>query len=122
MEVPYLDVLQTTTNTKLPLTFLETDEFGLPMQRLSDFTGMMRWSPMELLRADSTKAKEVQQIVRTGLHDKEVYAYESVKWVERCGRQCLLAVEDGQGHFVHGRTGLEQQGMDLAVLLDLASA
>ncbi len=121
MEVPYLDVLQTTTNPKLPLTLLETDEFGRPAQRLSDFEGMLRWSPMELLRANPTKAKDVQQIVRTGLHDKEVYAYESVKWATRCGENCLLAVEDDQGHFVGGSTALEQEGLDCALLLQLAS-
>lgn len=118
MEVPYLDVLQTTTNPSLPLTVLETDEFGRPAQRLSDFEGILRWSPMEILRADPTKAKEVKQIVRTGLHDKEVYAYESVKWAEHCGANCILAVEENQGHFVGGSTGLEQQGMDLALLLE----
>jgi hypothetical protein len=119
MEVPYLDVLQTTTNPHLPLTLLETDEFGRPAQRLSDLEGILRWSPMELLRADPDKAKEVYQIVRTGLNDKEVYAYESVKWATRCGEKCFLAVENGQGHFVGGHTALKQEGMDLAFLLEL---
>jgi protease II len=116
MEVPYLDVLRTTTNHSLPLTLIETDEFGLPSQRVADFASILKWSPMELLEGP---VKGVQQIVRTGLNDSEVFAYESAKWVQRCGSEALLAVEGGQGHFVSGAVGLTQQAEDLAVLLSL---
>ena len=128
MEVPYLDVLRTTTNHALPLTFLETDEFGLPAMRLSDFAGMLKWSPMETLPKGGL---EICQIVRTGLNDSQVFAYESAKWIVRCStsqesgqkgknaaRQ-LLAIEGGQGHFVHGSVGLQQQAEDIAVLISL---
>ncbi len=118
MEVPYLDVLRTTTNHTLPLTDIETDEFGLPSQRISDFISMLRWSPMENVPAQGVKG--VWQIVRTGLNDSEVYPYEAAKWVVRCGGTAYLAVEDGQGHFVSGSVGLNQQAEDLAVLLNLA--
>jgi hypothetical protein len=114
MEVPYLDVLRTITNRTLPLTDIETDEFGLPEQRLSDLVSALEWSPMELLPEGGVKG--VQQIVRTGLNDSEVFAYESAKWVERCGPAAFLAVEGGQGHFVSGAVGLRQQAADLAVL------
>ena len=121
MEVPYLDVLRTTTNHSLPLTFLETDEFGLPAMRLSDFEGILKWSPMETLPKGGIR---ICQIVRTGLNDSQVFAYESAKWITRCkgsenaARQ-LLAIEGGQGHFVHGSVGLQQQAEDIAVLLEL---
>ena len=118
MEVPYLDVLRTTTNHSLPLTLIETDEFGLPAQRVADFASILKWSPMELLEGP---IKGVKQIVRTGLNDSEVFAYESAKWVKRCGSSAVLAVEDGQGHFVSGAVGLSQQAEDLAVLLSLVS-
>jgi hypothetical protein len=120
MEVPYLDVLRTITNRTLPLTEIETDEFGLPEQRLSNLVGALEWSPMELLPEGGVKG--VWQIVRTGLNDSEVLAYESAKWVTRCGEAAYLAVEGGQGHFVSGAVGLRQQAADLAVLLELASA
>jgi len=122
MEVPYLDVLRTTTNHSLPLTFLETDEFGLPAMRLSDFAGMLKWSPMETLPKEGL---QICQIVRTGLNDSQVFAYESAKWIVRCKSSQkneahqLLAIEGGQGHFVHGSVGLEQQAEDIAVLLEL---
>ena len=125
MEVPYLDVLRTTTNHSLPLTFLETDEFGLPAMRLSDFEGMMKWSPMETLPAGGLR---IAQIVRTGLNDSQVFAYESAKWMMRSSglshgqnqspRQ-LLAIQGGQGHFVNGSVGLQQQAEDIAVLMSL---
>jgi hypothetical protein len=119
MEVPYLDVLRTITNRTLPLTEIETDEFGLPEQRLSDLAAALEWSPMELLPEGGVKG--VWQIVRTGLNDSEVLAYESAKWVARSGKSAYLAVEGGQGHFVSGAVGLRQQAADLAVLLELAS-
>jgi len=119
MEVPYLDVLRTVTNRSLPLTDIETDEFGLPAIRLSDFASVLQWSPMENLPAGGTPG--ITQIVRTGINDSEVLAYESMKWVTRCrggkSNRILLAIEDGQGHFVNGSTSSRQRAQDLALLL-----
>ena len=117
MEVPYLDVLRTITNRNLPLTEIETDEFGLPEQRLSDFAGALEWSPMELLVCGKG-IPGMWQIVRTGLNDSEVLAYESVKWIVRSKNpSAFLAVEGGQGHFVSGSRGFLQQAEDLAFIL-----
>lgn len=123
MEVPYLDVVRTTTNRSLPLTEIETDEFGLPAQRLSDLVSMLRWSPMELLALTAGDGVPgTWQLVRTGMNDSQVYAYESMKWVTRCRgagakNQAILAIEDGQGHFMHGAKGYRQKAVDLALLL-----
>ena len=117
MEVPYLDVLRTTTNLRLPLTLLETDEFGLPSLRISDFAGILQWSPMETL---PTGGADIFQIVRTGLNDPQVFAYESAKWVERNrgkGR-VYLAIEGDQGHFVNGSMGLHQKAEDISFIID----
>ncbi len=119
MEVPYLDVLRTTTNRNLPLTNIETDEFGLPEQRASDFVSMLKWSPMELVSNKTTPG--IFQIVRTGLNDSEVFTYEAVKWAERTGPTTLLAVEENQGHFVSGPVGIQQQAEDLSILLQKIS-
>jgi hypothetical protein len=119
MEVPFLDVLRTMTNRTLPLTNIETDEFGLPEQRLSDFASIIKWSPMELM--PPTGIPGIWQIVRTSLNDSEVFAYESAKWIERSkNRAALLAVEGGQGHFVPGMRGIIQQAEDLAVILEFS--
>jgi hypothetical protein len=116
MEVPYLDVLRTTTNRSLPLTNIEADEFGLPERNISEFVHISRWSPME--RIPSGGIPNVFQIVRTAENDSEVYAYESVKWVTRCKGSAYLAIEGAQGHFASGSKNTEQQAQDLAVLLD----
>lgn len=123
MEVPYLDVVRTITNRSLPLTEIETDEFGLPAQRLSDLVSAMRWSPMDqeaLHTGDGIPG--VWQLVRTGMNDSQVYAYESVKWIRRSrgvNASCpaWLAIESGQGHFQHGKKGMSQKALDLAILL-----
>jgi len=124
MEVPYLDVLRTTTNHDLPLTLLETDEFGLPNLRVSDLYGILQWSPMDTLPENGTPG--IFQIVRTGLNDPQVFAYESVKWIVRCQagsnahprKKQLLAIESDQGHFVLGSLGIHQQAEDIAILLE----
>lgn len=118
MEVPYLDVLRTITNRSLPLTNIETDEFGLPEQRFSDFLSAFEWSPMERIPAGGIPG--VWQIVRTGINDKEVLAYESAKWIYRSKNpRAFLAIESGQGHFVSGDIGIHQEAEDLALLLEL---
>ena len=122
MEVPYLDVLRTTTNRELPLTDIETDEFGLPELRISDFVGMMEWSPMELLLMSGEGIPGVWQIVRTGENDSEVLTYESVKWIVRSKNpSAFLAIEGAQGHFVSGARGFRQQAEDLAFILSKVS-
>lgn len=131
MEVPYLDVLRTTTNRTLPLTEIETDEFGLPEQRISDFAGMLRWSPMEMLGGAGTPG--VAQILRTGLNDNQVLAYEPAKWVMRSRGKAkaktktkalpiFLAIQGDQGHFVHGDQGASQEAEDLALILKISSS
>lgn len=119
MEVPYLDVLSTTTNRTLPLTNMEADEFGLPEMRLSDFMGIVRWSPMEQL-VSLPKPPRIWQLVRTGLNDSQVYAYEAAKWVSRSGVKAFLAVQGDQGHFLSGALGLRQEAEDLVLLLTLS--
>ena len=120
MEVPYLDVLRTITNRNLPLTEIESEEFGLPEEHISDFISALEWSPMELL-VSSEGLPGTWQIVRTGMNDSEVLAYESVKWIERSKNpKAFLAIEGGQGHFVSGSRGFRQQAEDLAMILSLS--
>lgn len=122
IEVGYLDAFRTMRNPHLPLTQLETDEFGLPAQRLSDSVGALHWSPIDLLGPKGTPG--MWQIVRTATNDKEVFAYESVKWVmkSRAGRtarasRVYLAIESDQGHFVSD--GGHQAALDQATILHL---
>jgi len=125
-EVPYVDVLQTTTNPSLPLTELEYDEFGDPRHRAADLSFWARYSPVTNVPEGGLPAIFI--LCRAGLNDTQVYAYEPVKWILRArgltpassvGASTspkLLAIEEGQGHFYSGPTEIEARALDLAIL------
>lgn len=120
-EVPYLDVLQTTTNPDLPLTELEYDEFGDPAHRLEDLAFWVAHSPVTNVPIGGVPAIAV--LCRTGLNDTQVYAYEPVKWIRALrqkmdvsGQPKLLGVVSGEGHFFSEDTALEARAQDLAIL------
>ena len=120
-EVPYLDVLRTASNPKLPLTQLEYEEFGDPVHRKKDAAALLRLSPMDIIPEGGAPAVFV--LCRTGLNDKEVFAYESVKWITKLrnlqgegDKQKLLAIREGEGHFISGRRLFKERAEDLAVL------
>ncbi len=127
-EVPYVDVLQTTTNPSLPLTELEYDEFGDPRHRLADLSFWARFSPATNVPEGGLPAIFI--LCRTGLNDTQVYAYEPVKWILRTRGSTpatavqtsataspkLLAIEADQGHFYSGPTEIEARALDLAIL------
>lgn len=118
-EVPYVDILRTTTNPSLPLTVLEYNEFGNPAEKLEDLEAILRLSPVDSLGEEGAPAVFV--LARTSLNDKEVLAYESVKWITRLrgsyeGEPKLLALTGGQGHFIHGSLDIEQKVADFILL------
>lgn len=128
-EVPYVDVFSTTANPSLPLTKLEYEEFGNPLEKIANAKALISLSPVHALPA--TGAPRVFVLCRTAVHDMEVFAYESVKWItalqefqekKSWAAPKLLAIGDGEGHFPMGESALNQRATDLAVLLDWASA
>ena len=118
-EVPYLDVLSTASNPSLPLTQLEYDEFGDPLHKAKNRAALLRLSPVNTI--PESGAPSIFVLCRTGLNDKEVFAYESVKWITRLreneGKPKLLAISQGEGHFVYGRSSFRERAEDLALLL-----
>ena len=80
-EVPYVDVLRTSTNPTLPLTVGEYKEFGNPRNHPAEFHELLHVSPINSLPAEG--APGVFVLTRVGLLDKQVLAYESFKWVQR---------------------------------------
>ncbi len=80
-EVPYVDVLRTSTNPQLPLTVGEYKEFGNPSSRLVNLNTLLRVSPVNALPAEG--APGVFVLTRVGLEDRQVFAYESFKWIQR---------------------------------------
>jgi hypothetical protein len=119
-EVPYVDELRTTTNTSLPLTTLEYNEFGAPLLRLEDFIGVGLLSPAD--SAAVTASPEIFVLTRTAENDSQVFAYESVKWIRRLrasttkGAPKLAIVESNQGHFTPPDKTAEQWALDLSIL------
>ena len=116
VESPYVDVLRTISNPLLPLTLMETKEFGIgtnPVDVLS--TGL--WSPMEHIPEEGIVGLFV--IARTDLNDLEVYPYEVLKWIlrmrsnEKDEQPKLLKIHEGKGHFT---TTSESRSEDLFLL------
>jgi hypothetical protein len=119
-EVPYVDILRTTTNPDLPLTQIEYEEFGDPIRRLQNFGEILRLSPVDTLSEKG--APGVFVLCRSASNDLEVLAYESLKWITRLkgkngtGLPKLLALPAGEGHFPISENHLRQRAADLALL------
>lgn len=116
-EVPYVDVLRTASNPRLPLTKYEYLEFGDPAHNIADFETMLRLSPVDGLGRDG--APGVFVLCRTGINDRQVYAYESVKWMDALGggEDKILAINGGQGHFTVGDSLYRERADDYAILM-----
>lgn len=121
-EVPYVDILRTTTNPSLPLTILEYDEFGNPSEKLEDLQTILRLSPVDALPSEG--APGIFVVGTTSTNDREVLPYESVKWILKLrgfpdksrGQLKLLRILDKQGHFVKGNSEMQQKTEDFLLL------
>ena len=122
-EVPYVDILRTTTNDRLPLTILEYDEFGNPVSNIEDFSTIVRFSPVDSLPKEG--APGIFVINHTSLNDREVLPYESVKWITRLrgyptpvkdSLPKLLSITENAGHFIRGSTATRQMAEDFVLL------
>ena len=118
-EVPFVDVLRTTSTSSLPLTILEYNEFGNPVENPRDLKTIRELSPVDALPAEG--APSVFVVARTSLNDREVLPNETVKWIRRLrgpggGDEKYLSLTGGHGHFVRGATGDRQKGEDFLLL------
>lgn len=118
-EVPYVDVLNTTSNPTLPLTRLEYNEFGDP-HRLPNAQTLISLSPIDSLPPEG--APSIFVLTRTASNDKEVYAYESVKWITRLrdlqksnSAPKLLAFTEEGGHFASQKRSGNERANDMAI-------
>lgn len=125
-EVPYVDVLRTTTNPKLPLTIGEYEEFGNPLSRMKNFSELIKLSPVDSLPAEG--APNVFVLCRTGLLDKQVFAYEPFKWIQRLrgnnegipaqeSHRKYIAFDSNEGHVFRVEKKSRFRALDLAILL-----
>jgi oligopeptidase B len=119
LESPYVDILRTITNPDLPLTTLETSEFG-SLEDPANIITTAEWSPMEHIPKKGIPGLFV--IARTDLNDLEVFPYEVIKFIQRIrgsplgkekGEKKLLFIHEGLGHFT---TSSKSRSEDMALL------
>ncbi len=99
-EVPFVDVLNTMLDDKLPLTPPEWPEWGNPIESAADFNTILSYSPY-----DNVAAKDYPAILAMGgLTDPRVTYWEPAKWVAKLratmtgGGPVLLRINMGAGH------------------------
>ncbi|MGB3737222.1 MAG: S9 family peptidase [Ilumatobacter sp.] len=98
-EVPFVDIVNTMSDTSLPLTVTEWEEWGDP--RSEPFaSAMLAYSPY-----DNTRPADYPAIyVSTGLNDPRVSVHEPAKWVARLREVAtgdapiVMRTELGAGH------------------------
>jgi oligopeptidase B len=103
-DVPFVDALNTILDPSLPLTVMEWEEWGNPLESAEVYAYMKGYSPYE-----NVEPKQYPAILATtSLNDTRVYYHEPAKWIARLratatGGDFLLKTEMEAGH--GGRSG-----------------
>ncbi|MEX5249280.1 UNVERIFIED_CONTAM: S9 family peptidase [Kocuria sp. CPCC 205295] len=113
--VPFVDPLTSMLMPELPLTALEWEEWGNPLDSAEVYRTMKAYSPYE-----NVSARDYPPILAvTSLHDTRVLYVEPAKWVAALryenpdkGEQILMRIEMAGGH--GGASGRYQQWRDNA--------
>ncbi|WP_341024729.1 S9 family peptidase [Brevundimonas diminuta] len=99
--VPFVDVINTMSDTSLPLTPPEWPEWGNPLEDAAAYDYMLSYSPY-----DQIEAKPYPALLATGgLSDPRVTYWEPEKWVAKLrpastsGKPVLLKINMEAGHF-----------------------
>ena len=123
--VPFVDPLTTILDPSLPLTVIEWDEWGNPLDDPAVYAYMKSYAPYENVAAMDYPAI----LAVTSLHDTRVMYVEPAKWVARLrsvAPQCddiLLKTEMHAGHGgVSGRyASWRERAFELAWIIDTAT-
>ena len=99
-DVPFVDALNTILDPSLPLTAMEWEEWGNPIESDDAYRYMKSYSPY-----DNVEAKAYPNILAlAGFNDPRVSYWEPAKWVARLratitgGGPVLLRTNMGAGH------------------------
>jgi oligopeptidase B len=99
-EVPFVDCLTTILDSSLPLTVIEWEEWGNPVESAEVYEYMRSYTPYENVEAKQYPA----MLVTAGLNDPRVSYWEPAKWVAKLratktgDSPLLLKTEMGAGH------------------------
>lgn len=99
-EVPFVDALNTILDPTLPLTVMEWEEWGNPVESAEYYEYMGSYSPYENVEPKDYPA----MLVTAGLNDPRVSYWEPAKWVAKLrvtktdNHRLLLKTEMGAGH------------------------
>jgi oligopeptidase B len=116
-EVPFVDALNTILDPTLPLTVMEWEEWGNPVESAAFYAYMKSYAPYENVRATDYPP----MLVTAGLNDPRVSYWEPAKWVARLRvtktdkNPLLLKTEMGAGHM--GPSGRYDAWRDEAMVL-----
>lgn len=122
-DVPFVDALNTILDPSLPLTVIEWEEWGNPLENADVYQYMKSYTPYENVAAVDYPAI----LAITSLNDTRVLFHEPAKWIARLrevatGGPFLLKTEMEAGH--GGRSGRydswKEQAFALAWILDTA--
>ncbi len=105
-EVPFVDCLTTILDETLPLTVLEWDEWGNPVEDPDIYRVMKSYSPYDNVRSVDVEGRPVRYpdiLATAGLSDPRVGFWEPAKWVAKLRaanpeNEVLLKTELGAGH------------------------
>ncbi len=105
-EVPFVDIVNTLLDPNLPLTVHDYEEFGNPANE-REYRYLRSYSPYDNVSAQQYPP----MLVTSGLHDRRVGFWESLKWVAKLRSvktddKLLLLKVDTTGHY--GETGRYQ--------------
>ncbi|MEV5968204.1 S9 family peptidase [Kribbella sp. NPDC051952] len=116
-EVPFVDALTTILDPSLPLTVIEWEEWGNPLEDKAVYEYMKSYSPYE-----NVSAQQYPRILAiTSLNDTRVFFVEPAKWVAKLRATAsgdvdvLLKTEMEAGH--GGRSGRYDAWRELAFSL-----
>ena len=124
-EVPFVDALNTILDPDLPLTVMEWEEWGNPIEDPEIYAYMKAYSPYENI----AKVQYPAILATTSLNDTRVGFHEPAKWIARLRAEAggeqdfLLKTEMEAGH--GGRSGRytawREEAFNLAWIIDKAT-
>jgi oligopeptidase B len=120
--VPFVDALTSILDPSLPLTVIEWDEWGNPLENEDVYRYMKSYTPYENVAA--TQYPDILAV--TSLHDTRVLYVEPAKWVAKLRATAtgnfLLKTEMSAGHGgVSGRyASWRERAWELAWIIDTA--